>query len=164
MIYALKYFEIFVYDSVLELWGLLIWRRQVWEDQRHNLPQNYLAFHDIPASSLNKIDSLPIFRGENNAHHIAIVCCMLDLWDSLWTFHEDWISEAECSCDLRLFKSPLNWGGTHLSECTTLELSTRCIHRVNYSHIQAWCMSLLIYYSCIADICSSVNYAWYMPG
>ena len=51
----------------------------VWEDQRHNLPQNYLAFHDIPASSLNKIDSFPIFRGENNAHHIAIVCCMLDL-------------------------------------------------------------------------------------
>ena len=81
MIYALKYFEIFVYDSVLELWGLLIWRRQVWEDQRHNLPQNYLAFHNIPASSSNKNFQR---RKQNSSQNIMIVCdCMLYAW-SLW--------------------------------------------------------------------------------
>ena len=34
---------------------------------------------------------------------------------------------------------------THLSGCTTLIIH-RCIHQVNYSHIQAWCTRLLIDY------------------
>ena len=73
-----------------------------------------------------------------NSLQSVIVCSMLDPWACLWGLHVHWSS---CSWMLMWFtvvQVSTQLGATHLSGCTTPELSTRCIHQVNYSHIQAW--------------------------
>ena len=116
--------------------GLLIWRCQVWEPSRGSSSSSscYLAFLGLPASikktlshfSCQEKVKIWVHRRKYPALEICIVRSAL---------LEPVMSNLD-SCDLLLFKSALNWRGLiYLGALNHPELSTRCIHRVNYSRI-----------------------------
>ena len=138
------------------LQGLLIWRCQVWEYQRPHSSLNYLTFHDdIPAWSGRSYPLQGSVKRENGPNKKYSLWWLMNRTGGLAFL---WFTVVQVTTQLV--------GLVYLgAQCAIApKLSAWCIPPVNYSQFKAWYMSLLVYYSCIADICMRVNYAWYMPG